>query len=237
MHGERETLNDVPESLLDAAHIIQLPILLGDILLANGNTGPLDTQLGDAINVVLVQVDLESAEVTLGPLGEAPLLDDLLGSVELDELAGDIAIKDGKLAAGLGALELAGGTPGEGGDALGVGEGVVQLLGGGAELVRCGHGGSVNGNLAGSGGGGSGGRSSLLLVGRGVDSGGSEAGGGVHAGSVLKVLGVLGDKGAGEGGQGLAKLGEDLGANEVLYGLLGRGIGVDLNLELERSPC
>lgn len=171
--------------------------------------------------------------MTLGPLGEAPLLNDLLGSVQLDELAGDVAIKDGELAAGLGALELAGGAAGEGGDALGVSEGVVQLLGSGAELVRCGHGGSVNGDLAGGGGSGSGGGSSLLLAGLGVDSGGSEAGGGVHAGSVLEILGVLGDKGAGKGGQGLAKLGENLGANEVLYGLLGRGIGVDLNLELE----
>jgi hypothetical protein len=66
-----------------------------------------------------------------------------------------------------------------------------------------------------------------------VNRGRSEASGGVHAGSVLKVFGVLGDEGAGKGGQGLAELRENLGADKVLYGLLGGGIGVDLNLELE----
>jgi hypothetical protein len=223
----------IPESLLDAAHIVQLPILLGDILLANRHAGPLDTQLSDAIDVVLVQVDLEGAEVTLRPLGEAPLLDDLLGSVELNVLAGNVAIEDGELAARMGALELAGCAASEGGDALGVGEGVVELLGGGAELVRCGHGGGVNSDLAGSRGGGSGGGSRLLLAGLRVNGGRGEASGGVHAGSVLKVLGVLGDEGTGKGGQGLAELREDLRANEVLYRLLGGGIGVDLNLELE----
>jgi hypothetical protein len=50
---------------------------------------------------------------------------------------------------------------------------------------------------------------------------------------MLKVLGVLGDESTGKGDQGLAELRENLGANEVLYGLLGGGIGVDLNLELE----
>lgn len=224
---------DIPESLLDAAHVVQLPILLGDILLANGHTRPLNTQLGDAVDVVLVQVDLESTEVTLGPLGEAPLLNDLLGGVELDELAGHVAVEDGELAAGLG-VELAGCTAGEGGDALGVGEGGVQLLGGSAELVRCGHGGGVNGDLAGGGGGGGGSSgSSLLLAGRGVEGGRSEASRGVDAGSVLEVLGVLGDERFCEGGQSLAELGKDLGANEVLYGLLGGSIGVDLNLELD----
>lgn len=170
--------------------------------------------------------------MTLGPLGEAPLLNDLLGSVELNVLAGNVAIEDGELAARMGALELAGCATSERGDALGVGEGVVKLLGGGAELIRCGHGGGVNSDLAGSRGG-SGDGSSLLLGGLRMNDGRSEASGGVHAGSVLEVLGVLGDKGAGKGGQGLAELREDLGANEVLYGLLGGGIGVDLNLELE----
>lgn len=171
--------------------------------------------------------------MTLGPLGEAPLLHDLLGSVELDVLAGNVAIKDGELSARLGALELAGCATGERGDALGVGEGIVELLGGGAELVRCGHGSGVNGDLAGRRGGGSGDGSSLLLVGLRVNGSRSEASGGVHAGSMLKVLGVLGDESTGKGDQGLAELRENLGANEVLYGLLGGGIGIDLNLELE----
>jgi len=49
---------------------------------------------------------------------------------------------------------------------------------------------------------------------------------------VLQVLGVLGNKGIGELGQGLAKLRQDLRPNEVLYGLLGRGVPVVLNLKL-----
>lgn len=227
----------IPESLLDAAHVVQLPILLGDVLLADGHARPLDTQLGDAVDVVLVQVDLERTEVTLGPLGEAPLLNDLLGSVELDELAGDVAIEDGELAAGMGTLELAGCTTSESGNALGVGEGVVQLLGGGAELVRCGHSGGVNGDLAGTGCGRSSGRSSLLFAGLRVESSRTKARGRVDARSMLKVLGVLVDEGIRKSSQGLAELGEDLGANKVLYGLLGGSIGVNLNLELEWSPC
>jgi hypothetical protein len=61
----------------------------------------------------------------------------------------------------------------------------------------------------------------------------SEAGGGVDPRSVLEVLGMLGDESFCEGGQSLAELGENLGANEVLYGLLGGSIGVDLDLELD----
>lgn len=49
---------------------------------------------------------------------------------------------------------------------------------------------------------------------------------------MLEVLGVLGDQVVGELAESDAKLGDDLGANEVLYGLLGSGIGVVLNLKL-----
>jgi hypothetical protein len=70
-----------------------------------------------------------------------------------------------------------------------------------------------------------------------VESSRSKARGGVDARSVLKVLGVLVDEGIRKSSQGLAELGEDLGANKVLYGLLGGSIGVNLNLELEWSPC
>lgn len=49
----------------------------------------------------------------------------------------------------------------------------------------------------------------------------------------MQVLGVLGNKGISELGQSLAKLRQDLRPNDVLYGLLGRGVGVILNLELD----
>jgi len=115
----------IPESLLDAANVVRLPVLLGDVLLADRNAGPGNAQLGDAVHVVLIEVHLEGAEVAGGPLGQTPFLDDLLRGVELDILAGDVAVEYGELAADFGALELAGRTAGEGGNALGVGEGVV----------------------------------------------------------------------------------------------------------------
>ena len=225
---------NIPKGLLDAANVVQIPILLGYVLLTDGHTGPLYTQLSDTIDVVLVEINLERAEVALGPLGEAPLLNNLLGSVELDILAGDVAVKNGELAAGLGALELTGSTTGEGGNALRVGENFVELLSGGTELIGRGHGGSVNGNLAGGGGGSCGGGSSLLLAGLRVDGYRGESSGRVDTRGVLDVLGMLINQGIGELVQGLAELRDDLGANEVLDGSLGSGIGVVLNLELAR---
>jgi hypothetical protein len=49
---------------------------------------------------------------------------------------------------------------------------------------------------------------------------------------VLEVLAVLGDQGGCEAGQGLADFGNELCAHQVLYGLLGVGVGVVFNLEL-----
>lgn len=132
MKGGKESL---PESLLHAANVVHIPVLLGDILLSNGDTRPLDAQLSDAINVVLVEVDLESTEVASGPLSQTPGLHDLLGGIKLHELSSHVAVKDGKLAADVGALELAGRAAGESGEALGVGESDKELLGGSAELI------------------------------------------------------------------------------------------------------
>lgn len=224
---------NIPECLLDTADIVILPILLGNVLLANGDAGPRDAQLGDAVDVVLVEVDLEGAEVTGRPLGQTPRLDDLLGRVELDVLARHVTVEDGKLAADVGTFELAWRAAREGGDALRVGEGGVELLGRGAHLIRSGHGGGVDADFAGGrGGGGCGDRSSLLLGGLRVDIRRGEAAGRVHAGSVLQVLGVFGDEGVGELGQRLAKLRDNLRANKIFYGLLGGRIAVVLNLKL-----
>lgn len=232
MKGEKESL---PESLLHTANVVHIPILLGDILLSDGDTRPLDAQLSDAINVVLVEVDLESTEVASGPLSQTPGLNDLLGRIKLNELSGHVAIEDGKLAADVGALELAGRATGESGKALGVGEGDEELLGGSAEFICGGHGGGVNGDLAGGCGGGCGGGSGLGLVGLGVDRNRREALGRVDAGGVLEVLCVLGDEGTAELGEGHTELRDNLRANEVLHRLLGRSIGVVLNLELSRN--
>lgn len=49
---------DLPESLLDAVHVIGLPILFGDLLLAHRHAGPVDPHDGDGVDVVLVKLDL-----------------------------------------------------------------------------------------------------------------------------------------------------------------------------------
>jgi hypothetical protein len=222
----------IPESLLDAANIVHVPVLLGDIFLTNGNARPSNTHLSNTIEIILVEVDLQRTEVTLRPLSQTPLLDNLLGLVESHELASDIAVEDGELAANLGALKLAGRTTCEGSNALRIGEGIVELAGCGAELIGGCHGGGVDGDLAGLGGSGGLSGGSLGGLGLGVDGGLGEAAGGVNAGSVLEVLGVLGDEGVGELAQGGTELDDELCAYQVLYGLLGVGVGVVLDLKL-----
>lgn len=68
-----------------------------------------------------------------------------------------------------------------------------------------------------------------------MDGGLGETGGRVDAGRVLEILCVLGNQSVGELGQGLAELRQDFRPDEVLYGLLGRGICVVLNLELDKT--
>lgn len=191
--------NDIPESLLNAANIVHVPVLLGDILLSNWNTRPRNTQLSNTVDIILIEVDLLRTEVTLGPLSKTPLLDNLLGLVEGNELSSYVSVKDSELAADLGALELARRTARERSDALWVGEGVVELAGCSAELVRGRHGGCVDGDLTGLGSGG-GLRGWGVGLGLRVDDGLGEAAGWVDAWGVLEVLAVLGDQGGGEAG-------------------------------------
>lgn len=170
--------------------------------------------------------------MTLGPLRKTPFLDDLLGLVESNKFTSNISVEDGELAANLGALELARLATCERSNALRVREGVVELAGCGAEFVRGSHGGCVHDDVAGLRSGSGLGGSGLGGLGLRVDGGLGETAGRVDTGSVLEVLGVLGDQGTGEPGQGLAELGDELCAHQILYGLLGVGIGVVLNLEL-----
>lgn len=126
---------NIPESLLNATNIVHLPVVLGSVFFADRDTGPGHAHECHAVHVVLVEFDFERAEVTLGPLGETPFLDDEGRRVELDVFAVDVAIEDGELAADVGAVELARRAAGEDCDALRVGEGVVELFGRGAELI------------------------------------------------------------------------------------------------------
>jgi hypothetical protein len=231
-NGGEKSRKDIPESLLNAADIVHFPVLFGDIFLADRDARPGDTHLGNAIDIILVEVDLQRAEVALRPLRKTPCLDDLLRLVESNELSSDVAVKDSELATDLGTLELARSAACERSNALRVRESVIELAGCSAELVRGSHGGCVHDGVAGLRGGGlrGGGLGGLGLR---VDAGFGEAARWVDARSVLEVLGVLGDQGAGECGQSLAELGDELCAHQILYGLLGVGIGVVLNLELD----
>lgn len=223
--------NNIPESLLDAAHIVHLPILLGDILLTNRDTSPGDAHLSDTVHIVLVEVDRQSTEVALGPLGQTPLLLDQLVRLHLRVLADDVSVEDGELCADVAALELARGSAGECGDALRVCEGAVQFLGGGAELIRRGHGGGVNDDLlVGCGGGSGGGRG--FLLGLGVAGSRLESAGRVDTRGVLEVLSVLMDQGGTQLDQRLSELRGDLGTDKVLYGLFRGRLGVDVDLKL-----
>lgn len=224
---------NIPESLLDAADVVDIPVLLGDILLTNRDAGPGHAHLSDAVDIVLVELDLQRAEVTRGPLGKTPLLLNQGRGLELGVLAGDVSVEDGELSAHLSALKLARGAASESSNALGVGEGVVQLLSRGAELVRSGHGSSVDRNLLGGGsGGGCRGRGFLLGSLR-VVLGSSESAGRVDARSVLEVLAVLSNESGTKLAQSLSELRNELGANQVLHGLLGRRIRVVFNLKLK----
>lgn len=68
--------------------------MLGDIFLANGDTGPSHAHESNPIDIVLVKVNLKGTEMTIGPLGQPPLLHNLLGRLQLGELANDVAIED-----------------------------------------------------------------------------------------------------------------------------------------------
>lgn len=184
---------NIPESPLDAVHIICLPILFGDVLLAHRHAGPVDPHDGDGIDVVLIKLDLQRAVVARGPLLQPPALDDLFGRVQFEILADNVAAEQLELATLACTLKQLWRGSCERRQPLRVGEGLVQLIGGGAKLLRVGDGGSVDDSTAAgvaSGRGGLGLRCVLL----GVQLGGRKFAGGIGIGSVLDVLAVLGDE-------------------------------------------
>lgn len=81
--------------------------------------------------------------MTRRPLVKSPALNDLGGLDELEELTCHVSAEQLELATLLGALEELGLGTGEGGDALGVREGLVELGRGGAELLGVGNCGGV----------------------------------------------------------------------------------------------
>lgn len=224
---------NLPKSPLDAADVVLKPVVLGNLLLADGDAGPLDTHNSDLVNIVLVELDLQGREVTGGPLLKTPLLDNLEWFLKLNELADHVSAKKLELAARLGTLPDLGRSASESGDTAGVGEGLVELLSGGAELLVIGDSSGVDldGAVAAGLGGGAGGRARGGSLRN--ELGGGEAARGVGTGSMLDILAVLGDEGRGELQELLAELGNKLVAHKVLDGPLLVGIRVDINIEHE----
>lgn len=169
------------------------------------------------------------------PVSQTPFLDNLSGLVELDVFAGDIAVEDGEFSANVGTLELARSTACEQGNALGVGESLVELFGGGAHLVGGCHGGSADGALVGSRLGRCRFDLVLFLDGLRVDGRGGEATRRVFTRGVLEVLGMFGDQGVPELAESSGQLWSDFRPDKVLNGLFGGLIGVVCDLVLNSA--
>lgn len=125
----------LPKCRLDAAHIILVPIPLRDLLLSNRDARPRNPHHRHIIPIVLIKANLLCGVVSRRPLIQSPALDDLRRLLQLLERTTDIPTKDLKLASHLRALEELRLRTSEGGDALRVGEGLVELCGRGAELL------------------------------------------------------------------------------------------------------
>ena len=127
--------DNIPKSDLHATNVIHLPVLLGDILLSDRDTSPSNVHLSNAVHVILIELNFEVAEVALGPLSQTPFLDDQRRRLQLDVFSVDVSVENGEFTALMGPLKLTGWPASKYSNALGVREGVVQLLCGGAELV------------------------------------------------------------------------------------------------------
>lgn len=206
--------------------------MLGDLLLTDGYTGPRDPHVGDPVNIVLVELDLQSAVVTFRPLSQTPLLHDQRRLLQLHVLAADVAVEDRELASNMRALKLTGRATGERSNTLRVCERGVQLLRSGAELVRSVQSCRVYRHLTSTGGGSLRRlRSSSLLRLRDVGRS-RESAGWVGAGRMLKVLAMLSDQSRPKLGKRRSQLGDNLRTNEILHRLLGRRLGIDVDVEL-----
>lgn len=133
-------MNDLPKCLFNAPNIVFPPIPLRNLFLTDRDSAPADPHDSNVIYIVLIKRDLETREMSFGPLIQSPALNDLCWLSELEIFAGDVAAKELKLTAFLGALEKLGCGARESGNALRVSEGLVELAGWRAELFGVGDG-------------------------------------------------------------------------------------------------
>lgn len=144
---EEGRVEHIPESSLDAAHVILAPIPPYDFLLPHGHPLPTHSHHGDGVLVILVEDDLQIREVPRGPAAQSPFLDDLCGCFQGDVFAADVAAEELEFPACVGAFEYFRGGTREGGEPVGGGEGGEEFGGGGAEFFGRGQGGCVDGGV------------------------------------------------------------------------------------------
>lgn len=201
--------------------------------MADRDTIPLDAENRDVVHVVLVEPDLLRGKVSLRPLSQSPPLHDQVRLLQLDELSHDVAVENRELAALLGAVELAWWPTRKGSKASGVGKGGEELFGSRAEFVVGSDGGGVHVDFSsGRGGRGLGWRGSGRVALREV-SRRCEARRWVGASRVLESFAMLSNQGRAEFGEFSTKLGDNLGANEVLDRLLRRLVIENVDVKLK----
>ncbi len=137
--GER-----LPKGCLDASDVILSPVSLSNFLLTNWYTAPGNSHNGNIIDVILIEGDFKTREVTIWPLIQSPALDDLSGFLEFEIFARDVAAKELELATLLCAFKELWCCARESCDAFRVSEGFVELGSGSTELFGVGHGGGVD---------------------------------------------------------------------------------------------
>lgn len=139
----------LPKCSLDAPDIVFVPIPLCHLLLADWHTLPAHPHYRDSVCVILVEYDLQPAVVSLNPLSQSPLLDDLRGLCKFEVLATNVAAEELEFPAYFRAFEELWWGAGEGCDPLRVGEGGVELSSCRSELFRGVQACSINRRMAG----------------------------------------------------------------------------------------
>ena len=123
-----------PKSSLDTPDVVFPPISPRHLLLPHWHSIPLDFHNRHPIHRVLLEVDLQNTVMSLWPLLQPPILHNLLGFLQLQEFARNIAAKELELTPHLGAGKALGRRAGECCKAVGGREGLVELAGRGTEL-------------------------------------------------------------------------------------------------------
>jgi hypothetical protein len=134
----------LPKRLLDASYIVFPPVSLRDLFLSNRDTAPSNSHDSNIVDIILIKADLESGKVSFWPLVQSPALNDLCGFNKLQVFTGYIASEEFILSTLFSTFKQLRCCTGEGCDALGIREGLVELSRWSTELFCIGNGGGVD---------------------------------------------------------------------------------------------